>query len=44
MIATALQVSGAVCITTGAAVLLPPLGFIVGGVFLLLFGIAATKD
>lgn len=44
MLPAVLQVAGAVCVTIGCALLLPAAGFIVGGGFLLLFGIASTRN
>lgn len=40
---TILQVAGAIAITTGAALIFPPLGFIVGGVLAILIGLAVSK-
>ena len=44
MMATALQISGALAITAGAALIFIPAGFLVGGIFLLLFGLAAERN
>ena len=41
--AAVLQLLGAVAITTGAAFLAPAAGFIVGGIFLMLIGIAVER-
>lgn len=43
MLAIACQIAGAVCITVGAALLHPAAGFILGGVFLTMFGLAAER-
>lgn len=43
MRALVLQVIGASSITTGAALLHPSAGFVLGGLFLLLFGLAAER-
>lgn len=40
---TILQVAGATAITAGALLLSPVVGLIVGGVFLILIGLAVTK-
>lgn len=40
---TILQVAGAAAITAGAALIFPPLGFIVGGIFAILIGLAVSK-
>lgn len=40
---TILQVAGAIAITTGAALIFPPLGFIIGGVLAILIGLAVSK-
>lgn len=40
---TILQVAGAIAITAGAALIFPPLGFIVGGVLAILIGLAVSK-
>lgn len=41
--AAVLQVVGAAAITVGAALLLPAAGFIAGGVFMILFGVALSR-
>lgn len=38
-----LQVAGAIAITSGASLIALPLGLIVGGIFLVLIGLAVTK-
>jgi len=43
MLATILQIAGAVAVTVGAFVLYPPVGFIVAGAFLILIGMAVSK-
>ena len=43
MAALVLQVTGAVSVTVGCALLLPAAGFIVAGMFCLAFGVASTK-
>lgn len=40
---TLIQLAGAVAVTAGVALILPAAGLIVGGVFLLLIGLAVTK-
>lgn len=40
MIATIIQILGAVSISTGAWLLFPPAGLVVAGVFAILFGIS----
>ena len=40
---TIIQLAGAVAITAGAALITPIAGLIVGGVFLILIGLAVTK-
>ncbi len=40
---TIIQLVGAVAITAGAAIIFPPAGLIVGGVFAILIGLAVTK-
>jgi len=40
---TIIQLTGAVAITTGAFLFSPIAGLIVGGVFLILIGLAVTK-
>jgi len=40
MISSALQVAGAIAVTTGAFLIFPPVGFIVAGAFLILIGMA----
>lgn len=40
---TILQVAGAIAITAGAALIFPPLGFIVGGILAILIGLAVSK-
>jgi hypothetical protein len=37
------QVAGAVAITAGAALIFPPAGLIVGGIFAILIGMAVSK-
>ena len=44
MRALIVQAAGAVSITTGAALLHPAAGFIVGGLFATLFGLALERD
>lgn len=41
--AALLQLAGAIAITAGAAVFSPAAGFIVGGIFLMLIGIAVER-
>jgi hypothetical protein len=38
-----IQIAGAVMITAGAALIFPPAGLIVGGLFAILIGMAASK-
>lgn len=40
---TLLQVAGALAITTGVSLIFVPAGLIIGGVFLVLFGLAAER-
>lgn len=40
---TILQVAGAIAITAGCALIFPPLGFIIGGCFAILIGLAVSK-
>lgn len=40
---TLLQIAGALAITTGVALIFVPAGLIIGGVFLVLFGLAAER-
>jgi uncharacterized membrane protein len=40
---TSLQIAGALAITTGTALIFVPAGLIIGGVFLVLFGLAAER-
>jgi hypothetical protein len=40
---TVLQILGAVAVTAGAALIFPPAGLIVGGMFAILIGLAVTK-
>lgn len=42
--ATILQVIGGIGITTGVALIYLPAGIIVGGIFALLFGLAAERN
>lgn len=41
--ATALQIIGAATITAGATLIYPPAGFIVGGIFAILIGLALGR-
>jgi ammonia channel protein AmtB len=41
--AAVFQLLGLVAITTGAALIAPPAGFIVGGVLLTMFGVALER-
>lgn len=41
--AALLQLAGAVAITAGAVLFSPPLGFAIGGLFLILIGIAVER-
>lgn len=43
MVSTILQLVGAVAVTVGAGLIFLPAGFIVGGVFVLLLGLAVSK-
>jgi len=43
MTAAVLQVLGLMAVTAGAAILAPPAGFIVGGIFLTLIGVALAR-
>lgn len=40
---TVLQILGAVAVTAGAALIFPPAGFIVGGAFVILIGLAVSN-
>jgi hypothetical protein len=40
---TVLQILGAVAVTAGAALIFPPAGFIVGGMFVILIGLAVSN-
>jgi hypothetical protein len=40
---TSLQIAGAVAVTVGVALIFVPAGLIIGGVFLVLFGLAAER-
>jgi hypothetical protein len=40
---TLLQIAGAVAVTAGVALIFVPAGLIIGGVFLVLFGLAAER-
>jgi hypothetical protein len=40
---TALQIAGAIAITLGVALMFIPAGIIVGGIFSVLFGLAAER-
>ena len=40
---TSLQIAGAVAVTAGVALIFVPAGLIIGGVFLVLFGLAAER-
>jgi uncharacterized membrane protein len=40
---TLLQVAGALAITTGVCLIFVPAGLIIGGVFLVLFGLAVER-
>jgi uncharacterized membrane protein len=40
---TSLQIAGAVAVTLGVGLMFIPAGLIVGGVFLVLFGLAAER-
>lgn len=43
MTAAVLQVLGLVAVTAGAAIIAPPAGFIIGGIFLTLIGVALAR-
>ena len=43
MIAAAAQIVGLVCVSVGAAIVAPAAGFIVGGVLLILLGVALAR-
>ena len=43
MVAAVLQVLGLVAVTAGAAIIAPPAGFIIGGIFLTLIGVALAR-
>lgn len=43
VMATSLQVAGATAITIGVGLIYIPAGLIVGGIFLVLFGLAAER-
>jgi hypothetical protein len=40
---TSLQIAGAVSVTAGVTLIFVPAGLIIGGVFLVLFGLAAER-
>jgi hypothetical protein len=40
---TSLQIAGAVAVTFGVALIFVPAGLIIGGLFLVLFGLAAER-
>jgi hypothetical protein len=40
---TSLQIAGAVSVTLGVALIFVPAGLIIGGLFLVLFGLAAER-
>jgi len=41
---TSLQIAGAIAVSAGVALIFPPAGLVVGGVFLVLFGLAAERN
>jgi hypothetical protein len=43
LIAVALQAAGATAISTGVFLVFPPAGLAVGGIFILLFGLALER-
>jgi len=43
MIAAAAQIVGLVCVTVGAAIVAPAAGFVVGGLLLILLGVALAR-
>jgi hypothetical protein len=43
MLPLALQAVGAVCVVVGVSLIFPPAGFIVGGAFLVIFGLAIER-
>jgi hypothetical protein len=43
MVVNILQIGGAVLVTTGAALAWPPAGFIVAGVFAIMFGLSLER-
>jgi len=43
MVVNILQISGAVLVTTGAALAWPPAGFIVAGAFAIIFGLRLER-